>query len=105
MWLEVDFIDDLKQDVIATNRQSLNWEHEEMEKLHEHLCGLTNWLERDWRKKRPEIRRRRTRKATGINRQQWLNKVPEQVRANLEPVLITLDEDAELFGRITQRHC
>lgn len=95
-WLEVDFIDDLKQDVIATNRQSLNWEHEEMEKLHEHLCGLTNWLERDWRKKRPEIRRRRTSKSTGINRQQWLNKVPEQVRENLEPVLLTLDEDAEL---------
>ena len=95
-WLEVDFIDDLKQDVIATNRQSLNWEHEEMEKLHEHLCGLTNWLERDWHKKRPEIRRRRTSKSTGINRQQWLNKVPEQVRENLEPVLITLDEDAEL---------
>ena len=95
-WLEVDFIDDLKHDVIATNRQSLNWEHEEMEKLHDHLGGLTNWLERDWRKKRPEIRRRKTREASGINRQDWLNKVPEQVRDKLEPVLLTLDENAEL---------
>ena len=93
-WLEVDFIDDLKQDVIATNRQSLNWEHEEMENLHEHLCRLTNWLEGDWHKKRSEIRRRKTREVSGINRQDWLNKVPEPVRERLEPVLKTLDEDA-----------
>ena len=50
-WLEVDFIDDLEDDVIATNRQSLNWEHEETMKLHDHLRGLINNLERDWRKK------------------------------------------------------
>ena len=50
-WLEVDFIDDFEEDVIATNRQSLNWGNEEMQKLRNHLRGLMNWLERDWRKK------------------------------------------------------
>ena len=44
-----------KEDVIATNRQSLNWGNEEMKKLREHLGGLLNWLERDWRKKRADV--------------------------------------------------
>ena len=101
-WMEVDFIDDLEDDVIATNRQSLNWGHEEMEKLREHLCGLTNWLERDWRKKRTEIRRRKISEATGINIPDWFKKVPNDVRVNLEPVVLTLVQDAELPEEINK---
>lgn len=55
-WLEVDFIDELDEDVIGTNRQSLNWDHPEMQKLKSCLQGMLRLVERDWRVKRREKR-------------------------------------------------
>ena len=95
-WLEVDFIDDLEDDVIATNRQSLNWGHEEMEQLCDHLRRLTYWLERDWRKKRTEMREKKTSEATGINIPEWLDKVPDNVRGKIDPVIKAIIRTSEL---------
>ena len=95
-WLEVDFIDDLEDDVIATNRQSLNWGHEEMQKLREHLRGLINWLERDWRKKREKKREKELGDATGINIPDWFSKMPDDIREKIEPIIKTLVKDSEL---------
>lgn len=95
-WLEVDFIDELEDDVIATNRQSLNWGHEEMQKLRIHLRGLINWLERDWRKKRDELREKKLTEATGINIPDWFSKLPEDIRTKIEPVIKTIIKDSEL---------
>lgn len=95
-WLKVDFIDDLEEDVIATNRQSLNWGHEEMADLHNHLHGLTNWLERDWRKKRKEKREKKISDETKINLPDWFGKLPEDIRGNVEPLITTIIGNAEL---------
>jgi uncharacterized protein (TIGR02391 family) len=95
-WLEVDFIDELDDDVIATNRQSLNWGHEEMQKLRTHLRGLINWLERDWRKKRDEMREKKLSEVTGINIPDWFSKLPEDIRTKIEPVIKTIMKDSEL---------
>lgn len=95
-WLEVDFIDDLEEDVIATNRQSLNWGHEGMQKLRMHLRGLMNWLERDWRKKREEKREKELTEATGINISDWFAKLPEEIRTKVEPIIQALVKDSEL---------
>lgn len=95
-WLEVDFIDDLEDDVIATNRQSLNWGHEEMQKLRAHLRGLVNWLERDWRLKREEKRRTILNQKTGINIPDWFNKLPHDIREKIEPLVKMITRDSEL---------
>lgn len=95
-WLEVDFIDEFEDDVIATNRQSLNWGHEEMQKLRVHLRGLINWLERDWRKKREEMRKKKLSEATGINVTDWFGKLPDDIRQKIEPVIKTIMQDSEL---------
>jgi len=95
-WLEVDFIDDLEDDVIATNRQSLNWGHEEMQKLRTHLRGLINWLERDWRKKRDELRKKKLKETTGIDISDWFSKLPDDIRTKIEPVIKTIVKDSEL---------
>jgi len=101
-WLEVDFIDDLEEDVIATNRQSLNWGHEEMKKLRDHLGNLLNWLERDWRKKREEKRGKELSEATGINVPDWFSKLPEDIRAKIEPIVKALVKDSELPPEVNQ---
>jgi len=95
-WLEVDFIDELEDDVIATNRQSLNWGHEEMQKLRTHLRGLINWLERDWRKKRDELREKKLSETTGIDIPDWFSKLPEDIRTKIEPVIKIIVKDSEL---------
>lgn len=95
-WLEVDFIDDLEEDVISTNRQSLNWGHPEMQKLKVYLQGLIRWLEQDWRKKRSEIRERKLTAITGINIPDWFSKLPDDIRKKVEPIVQAIVKDSEL---------
>lgn len=49
-WLEVDFVDDFKPDVIATNRSSLNWNDENLEPFKKFLEEITNHIHNEWRK-------------------------------------------------------
>lgn len=48
-WLEIDFIDDLKPDVIATNRSSLNWNDENLEALSNFLSEIVGVIHKEWR--------------------------------------------------------
>lgn len=95
-WLEVDFIDDLEEDVISTDRKSLRWGHPEMSKLRDYLRQLMNWLEQDWRKKRAEARERELSRKTGINISEWFSKVPDDIRAKIEPIVRAIVKDSEL---------
>lgn len=94
--LEVDFVDDLKDengnavDVIGTNRQSLNWNHEKMKELRDNLKKLVNNLERDWRMQRKKRRRKKVQEKTDIDINQWLNTVPEDVEPIAQVILDTL---------------
>ncbi|MCY3827261.1 MAG: TIGR02391 family protein [Candidatus Dadabacteria bacterium] len=100
-WLEVDFIDEFPDDVIATNRQSLNWEHEETRKLRVHLRKLIRWLERDWREKRRKKRNKRLKEKTGINIPEWFDKLPDDIRRKITPVVENiLGDDSELAGDV-----
>jgi len=99
-WLEVDFIDDLDEDVISTNRQSLNWGHDEMQNLRTHLKGVINWLEKDWRKQRNEKRKKKISEITGINIPEWLEKLPDEVRKKVEPVVTVIVKDSELTENV-----
>ena len=95
-WLEVDFIDDLPEDVIATDRQSLNWGHPAMAELRDKLRALLNWLERDWRKKRADARERTLAEKTGINVPDWFSKLPDEIKAQVQPIMESIINDAEL---------
>lgn len=98
-WLEVDFIDDLDEDVIGTNRQTLNWDHPEMQKLRLCLQNLLRWIERDWRVKRKSIREAKLDdelKKVGITLGEWQEHVPEKIKADLIPVLEKIVGDSEL---------
>lgn len=48
-WLEIDFIDNLKPDVIATNRSSLNWNDENLEPLSQFLSEVISSIHKEWR--------------------------------------------------------
>ncbi len=101
--LEVDFIDDLEEDVIATGRQSLKWDHPETQKLRKYLQELIKWLERDWRKKRSEIREKELSEVTGVNISDWFSKLPEGIRKNIEPIVQAIVKDSELPEETNQK--
>ena len=94
-WLEVDFIDELDEDVIGTNRQSLNWDHPEMQKLRVCLQGMIKSVERDWREKRREKREEGLKEKTGIDIPDWFSKLPDEVRGCMEPIIKNIIQNSE----------
>lgn len=95
-WLEVDFVDDLEEDVITTGRQSLRWGRPEMVDLRDYLRQLMNWLERDWREKRDAIRKKKITEATGVNTEEWFSKLPEELRGKVESIVQAIIKESEL---------
>lgn len=94
-WIEVDFIDELDEDVIGTNRQTLNWDHPEMQKLKLCLQGMLKTVERDWREKRREKREEGLKEETGIDIPDWFSKLPERVRQYMAPIIKNIIQNSE----------
>ncbi len=90
-WLDVDFVDNWEQDVISTNRQSLDWENKRTNDLRIFLTRILTEIHKDWREKRKEKRRERVKKTTNIDVPDWLNKVPENIRDQLDSLLKSID--------------
>jgi uncharacterized protein (TIGR02391 family) len=94
-WISVDFIDDLDDDVISTNRQSLDWEHPEMAGLRSFLAGIVSQVNINWRKKRKDKKEEELRETTGIDTGAWMNTMPADVKASTSQIIESLGgEDA-----------
>ena len=94
-WISVDFIDDLGDDVISTNRQSLDWEHPEMAKLRLFLAGIVSQVNVDWRRKRKKKKKEELKETTGIDTEAWMNTMPADVKAGTSQIVESLGgEDA-----------
>lgn len=95
-WLEVDFIDDLDEDVIGTNRQSLNWTHPDMAKLRTHLQKMIRALEIDWRTKRKRKRRGELAEKTHVDVDNWLQTLPHEILVEVSKIVESVIGDSEL---------
>jgi uncharacterized protein (TIGR02391 family) len=94
-WISVDFIDLLDDDVISTNRQSIDWEHPDMSKLRKFLSGIVSQVNADWRKRRKEKKDKDLKEKTGIDTEKWVNTMPDDVKSNASQIIETLGgEDA-----------
>lgn len=94
-WLDVDFIDDISEDLISTDRQSINWEYDLTIALREFLTICLRALEQEWRKRRKEKRRKSIQEKTEVNIDKWLETVPPEIKEKLELLLAKVD-DSEL---------
>lgn len=86
-WIEVDFIDDWKQDVISTNRQSLNWDIPETEALQENLQKIVFAIEREWKEKRTKKTTEDITEKTNINIEEWYSKLPDNLLPSVEKIV------------------
>lgn len=80
-WLNVDFVDGWEQDVIGTNRQSLNWENEKTSELRSYLQHVVQKIYAEQRKKRAESKKNAIRDRTGIDIDNWLKELPRHERS------------------------
>lgn len=55
-YLEVDFIDEFEEDVISTDRHSLNWEHEKTKELQSYLQQIIKKIGSEWRELRAKLK-------------------------------------------------
>lgn len=90
-WLNVDFVDELSEDVISTDRQSLNWDITETLALKTFLQQIIRSIERDWREKRKEERQSTIRDKTKINTQNWCSTLPRKVRKPVKDVVESIE--------------
>lgn len=97
-WLDVDFLDNLEEDVISTNRLSLDWNLEITEKLKIFLQRILSEIHKDWREKRNEKRVNEVKEKSKIDLPDWYQKLPDDIRENIKPIIKTLFEDSELLN-------
>lgn len=91
-WISVDFIDLLAEDVISTNRQSIDWEHPDMAKLRSFLSGIVSQVSIDWRTKRKEKKDKDLMDTTGINTEVWVNTLPTDLKGYAKQIIDSLGE-------------
>ena len=94
-WLNVDFVDELEEDVISTDRQSLNWDLPITMELRDNLQSLLRSIEKDWREKRKIEKRKRVSSRVNINVGDWYNKLPDAIQPKVESIVNSVIEDSE----------
>lgn len=95
-YLDVDFIDTWVEDVISTDRQSLDWENNKLQEMQAYFHTLLRALEKDWRAKRNEVKEEKTRVKIGIDTKEWLDKTPADIKRNLNIIVNSIINDSEM---------
>jgi len=98
-WLDVDFVDNWDEDVISTNRKSVNWDYEKTTELKEFLIKCLAQIQNEWREKRKEKRTKEINKKTQINLEGWYKKLPSEVRNKVGNIITPVIEESELPER------
>ena len=93
-WLNVDFLDDDEEDLIATNRQSLNWDAPITRDLREFLVAVLRRVITDWRDKRKKVKNDTITVKTGINMEEWFGALPSgTIKEKTEGIFDILEKD------------
>lgn len=96
-YIDVDFIDSIEPDVIATDRRAVSWETQEMQKLQEELRKLLTLVASERRAKRKEVKKKKVESSLPIPMNDWVASVNGPERKPLEQILEVLaSPDVEL---------
>ena len=108
-YLEVDFIDELQQDAIATDRRALDWDLDETAVLRDALQRLVVRVGQEWRDRRRTAGKKATESKLGTSTERWVKSVksPEQVplQALVDVIIsdelnIDVDQQVQLLDEI-----
>jgi hypothetical protein len=103
-YLQVDFIDEIENDVISTDRQSLNWENDQTKELYEYIQSIIKYISSDWKKKRAKSKREKIKNQKGVDIQEWQDNLPsyekELSQKIIDPILENNNMDVDVSGEI-----
>ena len=93
-WLQVDFIEDFSEDVISTNRQSINWGHVQASELHKYLEKCIQFVQVSWREKRKDKKIAEIDQSLeAVSIEDWTRSLPENIQGNFQTIVECLIED------------
>ncbi|MCU1411891.1 MAG: hypothetical protein JWR04_2598 [Rhodoglobus sp.] len=74
-YLNVDYLDRLEPDVIATDRRALDWGRDETIDLRVKLTDFVTWIAGDWRRRRREASAVRATEVLGGSTEEWVSSI------------------------------
>jgi len=95
-WLNVDFIDDMDEDLISTNRRSLNWDLTYTEELRKFLRDALRIVERKWRERRRKENEKTITMESEVDIKNWYSALPEEILSDVRPIVNTIIDESEL---------
>jgi len=110
-YLEVDFIDDFDEDVISTDRHSLNWEHDKTKELQDYIHKIIRKIGNEWKVKRSNAKSALIKNEKSLDIEEWQRKLPSYERelSNkiIAPILensnIDVVESSKIIGNIIDK--
>lgn len=96
--IEANFIDLLNEDVISTNRQSINWDNEDMLDFRKFLSEVISKVNQDWRLLRKKKKDDDFHVKTGIDKDKWFSTLPSDIRESAENIIKTLSDDEGILA-------
>lgn len=93
-WLEVDFIDNFKPDVISTNRSRLAWNDVNLQGLRNFLKEIISFVHKDWRERKKERTTQKIKEKYKIDTKNWreTNKKNPVIIENIDKIRKILDD-------------
>ncbi|HEY5528222.1 MAG TPA: TIGR02391 family protein [Thermoleophilia bacterium] len=89
-YVEADYLDDLDQDVIATDRRSISWELPQVAPLRDYLAALLREVARERRGTRRKAKTERLRSELGVEPDEWAASIEGPEGRSVKDVLDVL---------------
>lgn len=95
-YIEVDFIDEESEDLISTDRQSLNWDVEQAVELQDFLHKIIGLVIKKWNAQRKQEKQQKTKEKTGIDVEVWTNTMPSKLKKDIIEIIDKVVDKPEI---------
>ncbi|MCU1439123.1 MAG: hypothetical protein JWP85_120 [Rhodoglobus sp.] len=92
-YLNVDYLDGLEPDVIATDRRAIDWNTDETAALQLQLRKLLLRLGQEWRVKRNAARRKQSEEVLGGDTDEWVASIKAAEQEPVRALVATIESD------------
>ena len=104
--LHIDFIEDDEEDLIATNRRSLDWDNEKLEPLERCLTQIINSMEKKWRELRKKKVDERLSEKFNVDFERYLSTLPGDKKDTVRAIVSFAEDHPEhedkLFNQVLE---
>ncbi|RXZ47575.1 TIGR02391 family protein [Agromyces fucosus] len=92
-YLDVDYLDSIEPDVIATDRRAVDWETPETERLRIQLQALMARLGQEWRIRRAAAKRAKVETTIGGSTEAWVSTIKAEEQSTVRELVAAIQSD------------